>query len=88
MPKCFAAVLAGLLFCAPAVLAADDCSETLKKLDTNIAGRGEAIAEMKAEISESGGTTDEQKKVLDTLEAKLAEVQAERAALAGKCPTP
>lgn len=53
--------------------------------DIRIAKNEAGIAEMKAEIAASGGSTDDQSKVLASFEDKLAKIKSARAALMKDC---
>ncbi|MBC7831043.1 MAG: hypothetical protein H7Y62_03390 [Hyphomicrobium sp.] len=53
--------------------------------DIAIAEREGSIKEMKAEITESGGSTDDQTKVLKTFEDKLAKMKDAREILVKEC---
>ena len=53
--------------------------------DIAIAERESSIKEMKAEITEGGGSTDDQTKVLESLEDKLANAKAAREVLVKEC---
>ena len=76
---------------APAALAADyrcakkETNVALNDHDIRIAKSEASIAEMKAEIAQSGGSTDDQGKVLASFEDKLAKIKGARAALIEEC---
>jgi hypothetical protein len=53
--------------------------------DMAIAERESSIKEMKAEITEGGGSTDDQAKVLKSFEDKLAKMRDSRASLVKEC---
>jgi hypothetical protein len=53
--------------------------------DMAIAERQSSIKEMKAEITEGGGSTDDQLKVLKSFEDKLAKMKDSRANLVKEC---
>ena len=53
--------------------------------DIDIAQREANIKEMKAEIADSGGSTDDQTKVLKTFEDKLAKMKGAREILVKEC---
>ena len=53
--------------------------------DIAIAQRESNIKEMKAEITEGGGSTDDQTKVLKSFEDKLAKVKDSRESLVKEC---
>jgi hypothetical protein len=57
----------------------------LKDHDIGIAEREASIKEMKEEISTSGGSTDDQTKVLKSFEDKLAKMKEARAVLVKEC---
>jgi hypothetical protein len=81
---------AGVALCAPANAANYECvkQETAVALndhDIGIANREAAVAEMKAEIAQTGGSTDEQKSVLEAFEEKLAKMKDKRAGLIDEC---
>jgi hypothetical protein len=74
----------------PACAAEYNCAtkETGIKLndyDIGIAKREAAIADMREEIKSGGGSTEQQKKALESYEAKLAKVKSEREALLKDC---
>ena len=83
------AVIIGLA--APAARAADykcakkETNVALNDHDMGIAERESSIKEMKAEISDSGGSTDDQTKVLKSFEDKLAKVKEARERLVKEC---
>ncbi len=84
-------IFTGLAMLSPVAHGADyncakpETTEALKKADSNIADREAAIAEMKGEIKETGGSTEEQKKALQGFEDKLAKAKEDRAKLASEC---
>jgi len=85
-----APLLVAALLCSTAEAADYDCpkpetAEALKKADANIADREAAIAEMKSEITDTGGSTDQQKKALEQFEEKLAKAKEGRIKLAAEC---
>ena len=53
--------------------------------DIAIAERESSIKEMKTEIAEGGGSTDDQTKVLKSFEDKLAKVKDSRESLVKEC---
>lgn len=78
------------LLASPSVAAPYDCAkkETAAKLndhDIIIGKRESAIAEMKGEIKDGGGATEQQTKALQSFEDKLAKVKAERETLLKEC---
>lgn len=80
-----------LLLTQPAVATEYNCAvkETGVKLndyDITIKKRAAAIAEMQAEIKDTGGATEQQKKALASFEEKLAKVKDDRAKLLAECP--
>jgi hypothetical protein len=91
MLKLFSTAIAGVLLLAPAVCAADyscaskEIGAKLNDYDSKIAGREAAIAEMRAEIKEGGGATDQQTKAVAAFEEKVATAKAEREALLKEC---
>ncbi len=87
-----AVVLAvAMLLAAQAARAADykcakkETNVALNDHDLGIAERESSIKEMKAEISESGGSTDDQTKVLKSIEDKLAKMKESRERLVKEC---
>lgn len=89
-PLSILAVSAALL-AQPAVAAEYDCAnkDTVVKLngyDITIGKREGAIAEMKGEIKDTGGATEQQKKALASFEEKLEQVKKARAELIKDCP--
>ena len=56
--------------------------------DIAIAERESSIKEMKTEITEGGGSTDDQTKVLKSFEDKLAKVKDSRESLVKECSAP
>jgi len=84
------AVVGCLLGVSPALAATYDCADkaaaaALAAHDEAVATREANIAEMKAEIAQSGGTTDDQKKVLKSFEDKLGQNKEQRATLIAAC---
>lgn len=80
------------LIVQPASAVEYDCTnkETAVKLndhDIKNKNREDAIAEMKSEIKDGGGSTDQQKKALEALEQKLAAAKADREKLLADCNT-
>jgi hypothetical protein len=72
------------------IAAASDCAteETtaaLAKHDNDVAARESNIAEMRDEIAQGGGSTDDQKKVLKSFEDKLAQMKQKRVELVEAC---
>ena len=57
----------------------------LNDFDIAIKNRSEAIGEMKDEIKQAGGSTEEHKKAIQILEEKLTKARADRAALLKEC---
>jgi hypothetical protein len=53
--------------------------------DMAIAERESSIKEMKTEITEGGGSTDDQAKVLESFEDKLAKMRDSRESLVKEC---
>jgi hypothetical protein len=87
-----AVVLAvAMLLAAQAARAADykcakkETNVALNDHDLGIAERKSSIKEMKAEISDSGGSTDDQTKVLKSIEDKLAKMKESRERLVKEC---
>jgi len=79
-----------LAFCGPAMAAEYDCKDkgtdtALKEADISISKREAAIAEMKKEMSEAGGSTNEHDKALATFEEKLKQAKEKRATLLADC---
>jgi hypothetical protein len=76
---------------APSAWAADykcakkETNVALNDHDLGIAEREASIKEMKTEISDSGGSTDDQTKVLKLLEDKLAKMRESRERLVKEC---
>jgi hypothetical protein len=76
---------------APAALAADykcakkETNVALNDHDMGITEREASIKEMKAEIAESGGSTDDQTKVLKSFEDKLTKMKEARDRLVKEC---
>ncbi len=76
---------------APSVWAADykcakkETNVALNDHDLGIAERESSIKEMKTEISDSGGSTDDQTKVLKLLEDKVAKMKEARERLVKEC---
>jgi hypothetical protein len=76
---------------APSVWSADykcakkETNVALNDHDLGIAERESSIKEMKTEISDSGGSTDDQTKVLKLLEDKLAKMKEARERLVKEC---
>ena len=85
----FLAVAIGLA--AQAATAADykctkkETNVALNDHDIGIAEREASIKEMKAEITASGGSTDDQTKVLKSFEDKLAKMKDARELLVKEC---
>ena len=85
------AFAAAMALAAPSALAADyrcakkETSVALNDHDIAIAEREASIKEMKTEISEGGGSTDDQSKVLKSFEDKLARMKGAREALVKEC---
>lgn len=85
------ALAAAMALAAPSALAADyrcakkETSVALNDHDIAIAEREASIKEMKTEISEGGGSTDDQSKVLKSFEDKLARMKGAREALVKEC---
>lgn len=74
----------------PAYAAEYNCADKttgakLNDYDIGIGKREAAIAEMRGEIKDGGGATEQQKKALESYEAKLAKVKSEREALLKEC---
>ena len=87
-----AVVLAvAMLLAAQAAWAADykcakkETNVALNDHDLGIAERESSIKEMKTEISDSGGSTDDQTKVLKSFEDKLAKMKDARETLVKEC---
>ena len=86
-----------LVFAAAMVLAAQpapaadykcakkETNVALNDHDIAIAEREASIKEMKAEIAEGGGSTDDQTKVLKSFEDKLAKMKDARETLVKEC---
>ena len=80
-----------MVLAAPSAPAADykcvkkETNVALNDHDIAIAERESSIKEMKAEITEGGGSTDDQTKVLKSLEDKLAKAKAAREVLVKDC---
>ncbi|MTD96098.1 hypothetical protein GIW81_17300 [Hyphomicrobium sp. xq] len=76
---------------APAAVAAGykcakkETNVALNDHDLGITERESSIKEMKAEIAESGGSTDDQTKVLKSIEDKLAKMKESRERLVKEC---
>jgi hypothetical protein len=76
---------------APSAWAADykcakkETNVALNDHDIGITEREASIKEMKTEISDSGGSTDDQTKVLKLLEDKLAKMKESRERLVKEC---
>lgn len=87
---CVLIAAAALLMAAPA-FAADykcankDTSTKLNDYDIEIKEREEVVAEIKAEIKDSGGTTEQHKQALQSFEDKLEKVRQVRAELLREC---
>ena len=84
----FAAALVLATQSAPAAdykCAKKETNVTLNDHDLGIAERESSIKEMKTEISDSGGSTDDQTKVLKLLEDKLAKMKESRERLVKEC---
>ncbi|HET6320873.1 MAG TPA: hypothetical protein VFF87_02370 [Hyphomicrobium sp.] len=84
-----AAVIA-LASCGPAMAADYDCKDqstatALKQIDISISKREAAVAEMKKEMSEAGGSTKEHDKAVNTFEEKVKQAKDKRAALLAEC---
>ena len=77
-------------FAATEECASKETAAALAAHDKNVAAREENIAEMRQEIAQTGGSTDDQKKVLQAFEDKIEQMKTKRAALveacAGKAP--
>ena len=90
MPR-FAALAVAMMLAAQVASAADykcakkETNVALNGHDMGIAERESSIKEMKAEISDSGGSTDDQAKVLKLLEDKLAKMKDSRERLVKEC---
>jgi hypothetical protein len=79
-----------LLPSAPVVAADYGCAQKeigtrLNDSDIEIKKREGVVAEIKAEIQESGGSTDQHKKALEAFEEKLAKAKATRETLLKEC---
>lgn len=91
MPKRLILLAASVCLCGPLPLAAahecakQETADALAKQDKDIAVREGNITEMRDEITQSGGSTDEQKKALRTFEGRLDQVKQKRAALLAEC---
>jgi hypothetical protein len=90
MLKVAAIVSVALVLCSPAFAADYKCAEkgtavALNNHDIAIAKREANIAEMKAEIHDSGGATEDQQKVLKSIEDKLAKMKDARGVLVNEC---
>lgn len=78
-------VLAHPAYAAEYNCAAKETGTKLNDYDIGIAKREAAIAEMRGEIKDGGGSTEQQKKALESYEAKLAKVMSEHEALLKEC---
>lgn len=90
MLKLAGIVSVALALCPPAIAAEYKCADNgtavaLNDHDIAIAKREANIAEMKAEIRDGGGATDDQQKVLKSLEDKLAKMKDAHAVLVSEC---
>jgi hypothetical protein len=80
-----------VVFAAQSAPAADykcakkETNVALNDHDIAIAARESNIKEMKTEIAEGGGSTDDQTKVLQSLEDKLVKAKAAREVLVKEC---
>jgi hypothetical protein len=79
-----------MLLISSAHAAQYDCIDTktsvaLNDYDIKIKNRESAVAEMRDEIKGGGGSTEQQKKALESFEQKLAAAKAEREALLIGC---
>jgi hypothetical protein len=79
-----------MLLSAPLAAADYKCADanTSKKLndyDITISNRQAGVAEMLDEVKQGGGSTEQQKKALATLEEKLATAKTDREALLKGC---
>lgn len=79
-----------LASCGPAIAADYDCKDqstatALKQVDISISKREAAVAEMKKEMSEAGGSTKEHDKAVNTFEEKVKQAKDKRAALLAEC---
>jgi len=86
------AILAAIaLTSCGSVMAADyDCRDqstatALGKVDVSISKREAAIAEMKKEMSDAGGSTNEHDRAVATFEEKLKQAKEQRAILLTEC---
>lgn len=75
---------------SPATAVSYDCPSkstavVLNDHDIAIAKREASIAEMRAEIVDAGGSTDDQRKLLESLQGKLATMKDARAKLIDEC---
>lgn len=81
----------GVTLLAQPVLAAQyNCAKKemgvkLNDYDIAIKQREEVVAEIKGEIKDTGGSTEQQKQALQSLEEKLAKAKADREALLAEC---
>ncbi|MFN3625166.1 MAG: hypothetical protein ACK4TP_14020 [Hyphomicrobium sp.] len=91
MSKLAVLIAAATLLVAEPALASDykcadkDTSTKLNDYDIEIKDRADVVAEIRAEIQESGGSTEQHKQALQTFEDKLAKATADRAALLKEC---
>ena len=79
-----------LASCGPALAASYDCKDqstatALKQVDISISKREAAIAEMKKEMSDAGGSTNEHDKAVATFEEKVKQAKEKRTALLAEC---
>ncbi len=80
------ACLGGLpTFAATEECASKETAAALAAHDQNVAAREANIAEMRKEIAQTGGSTDDQKKVLQSFEDKIEQMKTKRAALVEAC---
>ncbi len=80
-----AALLAGPTLAADYKCADKATNVKLNDFDIAIKNRSEAISEMKDEIKQAGGSTEEHKKAIEILEQKLTQAKADREALLVQC---
>ncbi len=83
-------LVTGAALSSPVLAASYKCANestavALNDHDIRIAKSEASIAEMKAEIAQSGGSTDDQGKVLASFEDKVAKIKGARAALIEEC---
>lgn len=92
MPKlCVLIAAAALLVAAPALAADYKCANIdtrtrLNDYDIEIKQREGVVEEIKGEIKDSGGTTEQHKQALQSFEDKLEQVKKARAELIKECP--